>query len=68
MNAVLACWGKPHAHSGIGIRRLTKTIHECRVGLDEGLAIVFVVTPPELVFLFLGSHDQVQKLIRSANG
>jgi hypothetical protein len=26
MNAVLASWGQPHQHSGIGIRRLTKTI------------------------------------------
>jgi len=35
---------------GISIRRLTKTIYECRVGLDERLAFVFKSTPPELIF------------------
>ena len=65
MNAVLAAWGQPHLHSGIGIRRLTKTVFECRVGLDDRLAFVFVATPPELVFFFLGDHDEIQRLIRS---
>lgn len=65
MNAVLAAWGRPHLHSGIGIRRLAKTIFECRVGLEERLAFVFIATPPELVFFFLGDHDAIQKLIRS---
>ena len=66
MNAVLAAWGKPHLHSDAGIRRLTKTIFECRVDLDERLAFVFIATPPELVFFFLGNHDDIQRLIRSA--
>ena len=52
-------------HSGIGIRRLTKTIFECRIGLDDRLAFVFIATPPELVFFFIGNHDGIQKLIRS---
>ena len=65
MNAVLAAWGRPHLHSGISIRRLTKDIFECRVGLDERLAFVFIATPPELVFFFIGNHDEVQQLIRS---
>lgn len=67
MNRVVAAWGHPHRHSGIGIRRLTKTIYECRIGLDERLAFVFVATPPELVFFFLGSHDEIQSLIRARN-
>lgn len=67
MNAVLAGWGKPHGHSGLGIRRLIRTIYECRVGLDERLAFVFVAKPPELVFFFIGNHDEIQRLIRSAN-
>jgi hypothetical protein len=65
INQVLESWGRPHGHSGIGIRRLTKTIFECRVGLDDRLAFVFTATPPELVFFFLGNHDEIQKLIRS---
>lgn len=65
MNLVLTGWGQPHIHSGISIRRLTKTIYECRVGLDDRLAFVFIATPPELEFFFLGSHDEIQKLIRA---
>jgi len=67
MNRVLDAWGSPHMHAGIGIRRLTKTIFECRVGLDDRLAFVFFATPPELVFFFLGNHNEIRKLIR-ANG
>lgn len=66
INRVLGSWGQPHKHSGIGIRRLTKTIFECRVGLDDRLAFVFIATPPELVFFFIGNHDEIQKLIRSS--
>jgi hypothetical protein len=65
INQVLESWGRPHGHSGIGIRRLIKTIFECRVGLDDRLAFVFIATPPELVFFILGNHDEIQKLIRS---
>jgi hypothetical protein len=65
INRVLESWGRPHLHSGIGIRRLTRTIFECRIGLDDRLAFVFVATPPELVFFFLGNHAEIQKLIRS---
>ncbi len=65
INQVLESWGGPHAHSGIGIRRLTKTIFECRVGLDDRLAFVFMASPPELVFFFIGNHAEIQKLIRS---
>jgi hypothetical protein len=65
INRFLESWGRPHAHSGIGIRRLTKTIFECRVGLDDRLTFVFIATPPELVFFFIGNHSVIQKLIRS---
>lgn len=39
MNLVMEGWGKPHVHSGIGIRRLTSTIYECWVGLDFQMKI-----------------------------
>lgn len=65
MNAVVAAWGRPHLHSGLSVRRLTKTVFECRVGLDDRLAFVFIAKPPELVFFFLGDHDGIQNLIRS---
>ena len=66
MNAVVAAWGKPHLHTGAGIRRLTRTIFECRAGLHDRIAFLFIATPPELVFFFIGNHDEIQRLIRSA--
>ena len=65
INRALESWGRPQLHSGIGIRRLTKGLFECRVGLDDRLAFVFIATPAELVFFFIGNHDEIQKLIRS---
>lgn len=65
MNAVLSSWGRPHLHSGAGIRRLSRTVFECRLGLDQRLAFLFIATPPELVFFFLGNHDEVQNMLRS---
>jgi hypothetical protein len=65
INRVLENWGRPHRHSGIGIRRLAKTIFECRLGLDDRHAFVFIASPAELVFLFIGNNDEIQKLIRS---
>jgi len=52
-------------HSGIGIRGLTPTIYECRIGLDQRLAFPFLSTPPELEFFFVGDHHEIQKLIRA---
>jgi hypothetical protein len=64
INRVIESWGRPQIHAGIGIRRLTQTIFDCRVSLDDRLAFVFIATPPELVF-FIGNHDEIQNLIRS---
>jgi hypothetical protein len=65
MNGVLEVWGQPHRHSGAGIRRLSRTVFECRIGLDQRLAFVFIAAPPELIFFFLGNHDEIQNLLRS---
>jgi hypothetical protein len=65
IDAVAEAWETPHRHSGIGIRRLRGELFEARFGLDERLAFVFIATPPELYFLFLGNHDEIQKLLRS---
>ena len=65
INAVRDLWGHPHEHRGTGIRRLRKNVYECRVDLDERLAFVFVSTPPELAFFLLGTHDEVQKMLKT---
>ncbi len=35
------------------------------MGLDDRLAFLSISTPPDLVFLFIGSHDEIQNLLRS---
>jgi hypothetical protein len=64
IDAIADNWGKPHLHSGIGIRRLRGDLFEARIGLDERLAFVFIATPAELFFLFLGNHDEIQDLMK----
>lgn len=56
-------FGKPHAHSGLGIRKLRTDLFECRVGL--ALRILFRASPDALIVRFIGSHDEVQKYLRT---
>jgi hypothetical protein len=44
------CFGRPHAHSGISIRRLRKNVFECRAGLK--LRLLFRENAGALEFLF----------------
>ena len=57
------CFGQPHLHAGISIRRLRKNIFECRAGLK--VRILFRANPPDLEVFFVGNHDEVRRLIRS---
>ena len=56
-------FGKPHAHSGLGIRKLRADLFECRAGL--ALRILFRASPEALILRFIGSHDEVQKYLRT---
>ncbi|HXR45938.1 MAG TPA: hypothetical protein VN784_00725 [Candidatus Limnocylindrales bacterium] len=55
-------FGIPHAHRGLGIRRLTGNFFEIRVGLD--LRLIFQNRAESLLFLTAGSHDEIQKFLR----
>ena len=55
-------FGKPHAHSGLAIRKLGKHLYECRTGL--GWRLVFAAQKGRLVFDFAGNHDEVQNYLR----
>ena len=55
-------FGKPHAHSGLGIRKLGKDLYECRTGLSWRL--VFLAQKGVLMFDFAGDHDEVQNYLR----
>ncbi len=56
-------FGKPHAHSGLAIRKLGRHLYECRTGLAWRL--VFAAEKGRLVFDFAGDHDEVQNYLRS---
>lgn len=55
--------GDPHAHSGLGIRKLHGSgIWEARVG--RGLRLVFAVEPDLLTLVRVGTHADVQRFLR----
>ena len=56
-------FGRPHVHSGLGIRKLGRNLFECRGNLD--LRFVFQNRLDSLYVTFLGDHDEVRALLRS---
>ncbi len=54
---------QPHAHSGIGLRKIGKHTWEVRVGL--ALRIVFSLNNDLAELRLLGHHDEVQRYLRS---
>ena len=58
-------FGRPHAHSGLGIRKLGAGVFECRG--NASLRFIFHDQPEALYIAFLGNHDEVRALLRSGN-
>jgi hypothetical protein len=56
------CFGHPHTHRGISIRRLRKNIFECRAGLK--VRRLFRHNAGALEFFFAGNHDEVRRIIQ----
>ena len=56
-------FGRPHVHSGLGVRKLLPGVFECRGTIS--LRFVFRDTPDAVMVVFLGDHDEVGTLIRS---
>ena len=62
-------FGQPHLHSGIGIRDLSPKgrrlgLYECRV--SRALRLVFTRERPSLLYFhMIGTHNEVQKFLRS---
>ena len=63
ITAVRDGFGTPHLRSGLGIRRLRKSLFECRVGLK--LRLLFDAEPGLLSFSDLGTHDEIRKLLKN---
>jgi len=56
-------FGRPHVHSGLGIRKLGKKLFECRANI--ALRFLFQDRTSDLFVFFLGNHDEVKALLRS---
>lgn len=55
---------KPHEHSGLGLRKLHPSgIWEARIGLS--LRVLFRLAADEAILLFLGTHDEVKRFVRT---
>jgi mRNA-degrading endonuclease YafQ of YafQ-DinJ toxin-antitoxin module len=55
-------FGHPHRHRGLGIRKLTGSFFEIRVGLN--IRLIFQNRAECLLFMMAGNHDEVQKFLR----
>ncbi len=64
INLAAAAWGNPHLHAGTGLRKLGNDYFECRSGLQ--VRLVFKAFPDTLHFVFMGSHDEVRRFIKSS--
>ena len=62
-------FGRPHLHAGVGIRDLSPKakrlgLYECRV--SRALRLVFTRERPSLLYFhMIGTHNEVQKFLRS---
>ncbi len=56
-------FGRPHVHSGLGIRKMRPRLYEFRAGLD--LRLIFREESNALYIGFIGNHDEVRKAMRS---
>jgi len=56
-------FGRPHTHSGLGIRKLGSKLFECRGNI--ALRFIFQDRPADLFVSFLGNHDEIKALLRS---
>ena len=55
-------FGHPHRHRGLGIRKLTGSFFEIRVGLD--IRLIFQNRDECLLFVMAGNHGEAQKFLR----
>jgi len=61
LKLLLEGFGRPHAHTGLAIRKLGKNLYECRTGLAWRL--VFEARKGVLSFDFAGDHDEVKNYL-----
>lgn len=63
IDAVQTGFGKPHLHSGLGLRRLRRNYFECRAGLQ--IRLVFRAERGLLHFVTAGRHHEIQRFLKT---
>jgi hypothetical protein len=59
LKQLVANFGNPHGHSGLGLRRLRDSLFEFRISRD--IRVVFVLHKPNrLQLMMTGTHDAVR--------
>ena len=56
-------FGRPHVHSGLGIRKLGERLFECHGNV--ALRFIFQNRPSDLFISFLGNHEEIKALLRN---
>ena len=58
-------FGKPHVHSGLGLRRLSPRLFEFRI--SSGIRVVFAFIKPRAIRLAMtGNHDEVRAWLKAS--
>ena len=60
--AVSESFGQPHAHSGLGLRKLGRRSYEARIGLQW--RVVFLHTGDTLTAFDIMTHDEVRAWLK----
>ena len=63
IQAVPETFGRMHTHSGLSIRKIRPHLFECRAGLN--LRLLFTDEADGVHLAFVGTHDQIQKELRT---
>ncbi len=62
LELISSAFGRPHVHSGLGLRQLRSGIYEARVGLS--LRAVFSREGDTIKVQLIGNHDDVRRYLR----
>jgi hypothetical protein len=63
VDALIDAFGKPHLHSGLGIRRLKRDHFEFRA--DRDTRIIFKLEGRTASLMLVGNHNDVQRFIKN---
>lgn len=63
LHQLVAAFGRPHAHAGLGLRHLRDNAFEFRI--SRGLRVVFLLFKPNrLQLMMTGNHDEVRAWLK----